>query len=199
MKKLFIPAKSDVKIEPLLKKVKLKGKIGVLTTVQHLEEVKKIKDKRFVIGGQILGCNASNAMKLKVDHLLYIGSGRFHPIQLALETGKEVYILNPITKSFSKLDEKSIDKIRKRIKGAYLKYLNAKKVGVIISTKPGQNKKFDLKTDKEVYYFMCDNITNQVENFPDIDVWVNTACPRLAYEGEFNVSMINIEDLKRKV
>ncbi|MFH1972705.1 MAG: diphthamide synthesis protein [archaeon] len=196
MKKLFIPAKSDVKIEPLLKKVKLKGKIGVLTTVQHLDEVKKIKDKRFVIGGQILGCNASNAMKLKVDYLLYIGSGRFHPIQIALETNKEVYILNPFTKEFSKLEKKNVDRIKKKIKGAYLKYLNAKKVGVIVSTKPGQNKKFDIKTDKEIYYFMCDNVTNQIENFPDIDIWINTACPRLAYENEFNVSMINIDDLK---
>jgi len=199
MKTLFIPAKSSIEIEPLLKKVKLKGKTGILTTIQHLEQVKKIKNKDFIFGGQVLGCNANNAKKIesKVDQFLYIGSGRFHPIEIALETNKLVYTLNPFTKQFKQLENKDIEKIKKKIKGSYLKYLNAKKVGVIVSTKPGQKQKGKLKTDKKVYYFMCNNISNQIENFPDIDIWVNTACPRLAYEGEFNVSMINLEDLEK--
>ena len=198
MKTLFIPAKSEIEIEPLLKKVKLKGKTGILTTVQHLDKVKKLKG--FVFGGQVLGCNAINAKKIqnKVDQFLYIGSGRFHPIEIALETNKPVYTLNPFTEEFKELNQKDIDKIRKKIKGAYLKYLTSNKIGIIISSKPGQNKlkeAMKLKTDKQVYYFLCNNITNQIENFPDIDIWVNTACTRLAYEGEFNASIINLQDL----
>ena len=192
MKKLFIPAKAKVAID--LSKVKIEGRVGVLTTVQHIDKVKKINKNNFIFGGQVLGCNASNAKKMKVDSFLYIGSGRFHPIEIALETNKPVYTLNPFTKQFKKLG--SIEKIKKKIKGSYLKYLHAKKIGVIYSTKPGQKftANFNFK-GKKVYNFMCNNITNQIENFPDIDIWVNTACPRLAYEGEFNVSMINLRDL----
>ena len=135
MKTLFIPAKSEIEIEPLLKKVKLKGKTGILTTIQHLDKVKKLKG--FIFGGQVLGCNAINARKIqnKVDQFLYIGSGRFHPIEIALETNKPVYTLNPFTKEFKELNQKDIDKIRKKIKGAYLKYLTSNKIGIIISSK----------------------------------------------------------------
>ncbi|MBT3984862.1 hypothetical protein HOD38_02965 [archaeon] len=191
MKTLFIPAKAKAAIN--LNKITLKGKTGVLTTAQHLDKVKTIKKKDFTFLGQVLGCNAKNA-KGNYDQYLYIGSGRFHPIQIALETDKPVYTYNPFTKEFKKLD--SIQKIKNKIKGSYLKYLNAKKVGVILSTKPGQNFRKNYSfPKKKVYYFVCNNITNQIENFPDIDIWVNTACPRLAYEGEFNASIINLTDL----
>jgi diphthamide biosynthesis enzyme Dph1/Dph2-like protein len=32
---------------------------------------------------------------------------------------------------------------------------------------------------------------NELENFPDIDIFINTACPRIEYK-----KVINIEDLK---
>jgi 2-(3-amino-3-carboxypropyl)histidine synthase len=192
MKILHIPAKAKVAIN--LSKIKLKGKTGILTTAQHLDKVKAIKKENFTFLGQVLGCNANNA-KGDYDQYLYIGSGKFHPIRIALETNKPVYIYNPFTKQFKQIDNKEIIKIKKRIKGSYLKYLNAKKIGIITTTK-SQNFKsnFNFK-NKKVYYFMCNNITNQIENFPDIEVWVNTACPRLAYEGEFNAPIINMEDL----
>ena len=82
--------------------------------------------------------------------------------------------------------------------GAYAKYLTSTKVGVLISTKKLQHcmqgLDFDF-SDKEVYYFMCDNVSG-LGNFPDIEVWVNTACPRLTYEGEFGKVILNLEDLK---
>jgi 2-(3-amino-3-carboxypropyl)histidine synthase len=192
MKILHIPAKAIVAIN--LSKIKLKGKTGMLTTAQHLDKVKVIKKENFTFLGQVLGCNAKNA-KGEYDQFLYIGSGKFHPIRIALETNKPVFTYNPFTKQFKEIDNKEITKIKRRIKGSYLKYLNAKKIGIITTTK-GQNfnKDFNFK-NKKVYYFMCNNITNQIENFPDIEVWVNTACPRLAYEGEFNASIINMEDL----
>ncbi|MAG78326.1 hypothetical protein CL616_03090 [archaeon] len=193
MKTLFIPAKAKVTIN--LSKIKLKGKTGMLTTAQHLDKVKAIKKKDFTFLGQVLGCNASNA-KGDYNQYLYIGSGKFHPIRIALETNKPVYTYNPFTKQFKEIDKKEITKIKNKIKGSYLKYLHAKKVGIIITTKNQKfTNKFNFK-NKKVYYFMCNNLTNQIENFPDIDIWVNTACPRLAYEGEFNATIINMEDLQ---
>ena len=60
MKTLFLHAKSKEDIEPVLKKIKFKGKLGVLTTVQFLDQVnlfrKKLNQKEaenFIVGGQI--------------------------------------------------------------------------------------------------------------------------------------------------
>jgi len=198
MKTVYIPAKSEVDIATVLEKVDFKGKLGVVTTVQHLDEVNKIKKEGWVVAGQVLGCNVKNALDLDVDAYLYVGSGKFHAIQVARKTGKRVFLANPFTNSVTELDMKDVEKIEKRIKGAYLKYLHSKKVGVLVSVKKWQNymqgKDFDFG-DKEVYYFLCDSVSG-LEDFSDIEVWVNTACPRLAYEGEFGVCVLNLEDLK---
>jgi len=77
MKKLFIPAYSTIDISPLIKKIKTKEKFGLLSSVQFLPQLKKANNllKNSIIGGQILGCNVKNAIKIKnkVDSFLYIG------------------------------------------------------------------------------------------------------------------------------
>jgi len=194
MKTLFIPAKAKTDISKVLKKVKLKGKTGTITTIQYLNQVKKLKG--FVFGGQVLGCNIENAKKLNVDQFLFIGSGRFHPIYTALKLNKPVYIANPETNEFSKISNEEVQKLQNQIKGKLLKYYSANKIGIIVSTKPGQNNikqaiKLKSKLKKPSFIFITDNISiNELENFPDIDCWINTACPRI--EGK---SIINYEDL----
>ena len=41
MKKLFIPAYSNINIEPLIKKIKLKEKLGLVSSIQFLPQLKK--------------------------------------------------------------------------------------------------------------------------------------------------------------
>ena len=198
MKTVYIPAKIEKDITPVLNKVSFEGKLGVLTTVQHLEKVQKIKTENWVVLGQVLGCNVKNALKAEVDAYLYVGTGKFHPIKIAMKTGKKVFMADPITETVSEVDKNEVENIQKKMKGAYAKYLTSTKVGVLISTKKLQHCMQGLDFEfsgKEVYYFMCDNVCD-LENFPDIEVWVNTACPRLAYEGEFGVCVLNLEDLK---
>jgi len=198
MKTVYIPCKIEKDLKAVLDKVQFEGKLGVVTTVQHLEEVQKIKKNNWIVAGQVLGCNVKNALDLNVDAFLYVGTGRFHPIRIAMKTGKKVFMADPITETVSELDSKDVEKIEKRVKGAYAKYLTSTKVGVLISTKKLQNCMQGLDFDfsgKEVYYFMCGNVSD-LENFPDIEIWVNTACPRLAYEGEFGKVILNLEDLK---
>ncbi|MEM4266943.1 MAG: diphthamide synthesis protein, partial [Candidatus Nanoarchaeia archaeon] len=88
MKIMFIEAKYNKDIKGILKKVKIKGKVGLLTTAQHIHQLKEAQKiiKNSIIGGQILGCNFKNAEKIKnkVDCFLFIGSGDFHPLELAL-------------------------------------------------------------------------------------------------------------------
>jgi len=201
MKIIHIPAKSNLEIKipaSELKKQKLPKKIGLVTTIQHLHALpalaKQIKGARAV--GQILGCNVGAAEKIKgkVDAFLFVGTGEFHPIAVALKTNKPVFIFNPVSQKLSKLDEKTISDFRQQRKGALLKFLHAKNVGILVSTKHGQQrfaearklkkkleKKQGLNQGKKCYIFVFDTLEfSQLENFPFIDSWLNTACPRIA-------------------
>lgn len=191
MKTLFIPAKSLVPITEVIKKVKLNGKIGLVSSIQFLSQLSEAKKliKNSVICGQVIGCDASCIKSQDVDVILYIGSGTFHPIRIALETNKPVYIANPNTNEFSRLDNSLIESYKKNIKGKQIKYLNSEKRGILISIKPGQYDKEALNF--KGYKFLFDTLNiSELENFRDIECWVNTACPRI--EGK---NVINLEDL----
>lgn len=217
MKTLFIEAKSNINIIPVIKKVKLKSKIGLATTIQHLHKLNQAKKiiSNSIIAGQVIGCDVSSAIKIKnkVDYFLYIGSGRFHPLEIAVKTNKVVYIANPFNNKISKISKKEINTYNKRKKGRLLKFYNAKKIGILISTKPGQfhpkhyfslNKKLKLaksiqkKIKKESYIFIFNTLNfNELENYPDIDCFVNLACPRIDDDYEkFKKPMINYLDIK---
>lgn len=211
MKRLFIEARST---EPILQVVKkavnlLPKKIGLVTTVQYKHRLKEANEfleknkKTAVIAGVVLGCDVSSAKRIakKVDAFLYIGSGEFHPLGIALETNKPVIVANPLSNEVSRIKKEDVEQIRKRRKGAYLKFLTARNIGIIVSTKPGQSKlkqALELKKklkNKNCCIFIADEIDlNQLENFPFIECWVNTACPRIADKAK---GMINVEEVMR--
>ena len=108
------------------------------------------------------------------------------------EKGNTNILLNTVLQEISK---EGIDLINKKKMASYLKFLNAEKVGILISTKPGQEnlkKALSLKLkNKKSYLFISNNIDiNEFENF-GINSWVNTACPRL----DFDSSVINLRNL----
>src|SRR3989338_8822808 len=80
--------------------------IGLATTVQFLDFVDQIKEylesngksifidkMRQKYEGQLLGCDVGGADKIKdkIDAFLYIGTGVFHPLGIALNIGKDVF------------------------------------------------------------------------------------------------------------
>lgn len=211
MKRLFIPAEAEVDIIPVVEKAlkKLPQKIGLLTTAQHLGKLKLAKDfleknrKNVFVGGQVLGCNQANAEKIaeKVDCFLFIGSGEFHPAGVLLKTGKRIIVANPYSGDVSEISEADIEKIKKRKKGALLKFHEAKNIGILVSTKPGQQNIEEAEKlrkkygEKKFYLFVADTFDfNELENFPFIGCWVNTACPRIA-EEQAKKPIVNLEDL----
>ena len=204
MKTLFIPAKSKIDISIVLKKVKIKGKLGLITTAQFLQQLPKAKKvlKNSIIAGQILGCNVSAAEKIKnkVNAFLYIGSGKFHPIQAAIKTNKPVYIANPNTNEFSKISKEEIERKKREQKGKLLRFLSSEKLGILVSTKPGQNNlkkalSLQKKLKKESFIFMFNTLNiEELENFRDIDCWINTACPRI--EGKKIINMDVVPNFK---
>jgi 2-(3-amino-3-carboxypropyl)histidine synthase len=151
----------------------------------------------------------AKAIAKRVDAYLYIGSGTFHPIQIALETNKTVFTADPYTGMIGKVGKEEIDERKRRIKGAYISYLHAEKIGILVSTKKGQNRLKDAqklknkltKQKKAAYIFLFNTLDfTQLNNFPDIDCWVNTSCPRMAIEDadKFIKPVINIDDLNSK-
>jgi 2-(3-amino-3-carboxypropyl)histidine synthase len=203
MKVVHIYAKStaDVKLSESALNA-LPAKLGVVTTIQHLHKLDEVISqlKEAVKGGQVLGCNVETAKQIadKVDAFLFIGSGEFHPIAMALETEKKVFKWNPLTQKLSVVKDEDVDKYKKRRKAALARFLSSNKIGILVSVKHGQNRieealKLAAKKDKEYYLFAFDTLNpSDLENFPFIECWVNTACPRIADEKP---NIINIIEL----
>ncbi|MBT4936056.1 hypothetical protein HOL21_00250 [Candidatus Woesearchaeota archaeon] len=167
--------------------------------------------KRAQCQKQLLGCDCykdSLNTEEDVDCYLYIGDGKFHPLALvyAQKDNKktiEVVCNDPIAKTMTILTTNDIIKNLKKYKGSLIKFISATKIGVIITIKPGQEQyKHSLELektypDKKLYYFIDNNISfDQLENFPFIDIWVNTACPRIGFDDHnmFQKSVLNLND-----
>jgi 2-(3-amino-3-carboxypropyl)histidine synthase len=203
MKTLFVHARSTKEVRIPEKVIKaLPKKVGIVASIQFAHRIPDIAKQipGAVEGGQVLGCNAAMAGKIasKVDGYLFVGSGVFHPINVAIDTKKPVWTYNPYTDEFKQLDQKEVEAYQKSRKGAVLKFLNAKRVGLIVSTKIGQKNlqralQLKKKGDKEYYVFVCDTLDFRwMEDFNFIDCWVNTACPRMDDQRK---GIVSINDL----
>lgn len=205
---LYIEAQKKLKInkEKLLELEKiLSSPVYIVYSIQYkklAEEVKKElgKSKKIKIIGfsQILGCSELNT---EADILL-IGHGRFHAINLALSSDREVFIFDNF--SISKITKEEIDKEKQKEKGKYLKFLASDKIGILISTKSGQENlksaekyKEQLKKYKKSYLFLSDNLNLQeLENFP-LNLYVNTACPGLSLDSSKIINYKTLEIMEK--
>jgi len=206
MEIMFVPAKRKVKANKkriLELSKELPKTIAIAYSVQFKDlafDVKDILSKKHKIVNiiQVLGCTIPK-FSSPPQAILLIGSGKFHAIGLAAETGLPIYILEK--DRLSEISKEQSDKLKKKEKAAYLKFLNANSVGVLVSTKPGQEnlrrsmeirKKFK---DKKFYLFLDNKIDiNQFENFT-IDSWMNSACPRL----DMDYPIVNIANIERTI
>ena len=211
--------KGDIDLGKLDTKA-LPEKIGLATTVQFLDYVDEIrqfleKHGKSVFAGtirqkydtQLLGCDAGAAEKTKdnVDAFLYIGTGIFHPLGISLNINKDVFCYDPIHAIMSKIDTAEVERYNKKRKGAYLKFLEAEEIGILVSLKPGQNsfkKAVELKKQlkgKNCYIFAFDTLDfSQIENFPFIECWVNTACNRILDDyDKFTKPLVDMADIER--
>ncbi len=201
MKVIYIPAKvKHAGIQELMHKVQIKEKFAIVSTIQFLDEVNELKKEGYIVLGQILGCNTVATRGEDVQAYLYIGTGKFHPLNLAFTSKKPVYILDPMTQEFTRITEQEVQRFEKRKKGMLLKYYAADKIGIIVSTKSGQNLlnralRFKKNCGKKAYIFMCNNVKG-LEDFQDIQCWVNTACVRIL-EDDFGMPMVNIRDVEK--
>ncbi len=204
-----------------------KGKIAVYCAVQFvtklnyiLDEIKKnglepitSKPDRATFKGQILGCDSYkdnlNLNLVDIACFVYIGDGMFHPSALLLaqeneENFKDVIVVNVVENSIQTITKSEVEKIFKKRKGNLLKFHISKNIGVFISSKWGQEfEKSSLKLkkiwpEKNFYFFIGDNfIEQEMENFPFVECWVNSACPRIGQDDVLRQrkAVVNISDI----
>ena len=183
------------------------GKIGLLTTVQHMTLLSDVKamlekaGKEAVIGGQVLGCWFANAEKIeeKVDAFLYVGSGRFHPLGIK---SKKIYALDIERMRVEEVDTSVLEK--RRYANVY-NAKNARTFAVLVTTKKGQNQLLgqaeELKNKIEkngriAVVVVMHEINDTALLGIKADAFVNTACPRIV-EDSFSRPIINAEDLDK--
>jgi len=218
MKTVFIPTKAEVELS--VEDVSmLPDKVGVVMTAQFVDLVSELKKKleesgkQVFVGkgkqefdGQVLGCDVSAALavKEKVDCILYVGDGKFHPIEIGLNIDKKVFCFNPFSGKIVELDISEVDRVRKRRKGGFVKFMSSKIVGIMVCSKKGQcklelvDKIKEKYLDKEFYTFYFDTLNiSDLENFPFIECYVNTACPRIC-DDESEKAIVDARDVLPK-
>jgi 2-(3-amino-3-carboxypropyl)histidine synthase len=189
---------------PILKKevenLKKFKKIGVITSLQFVKTLEKVekflrkngkevyKYKSLKYPGQILGCNIDAAKKIehKIDCFLYIGAGKFHSLGVAIRTKKPVFSLDLEKKQIYNLEKEKMRWLKK--KAWYDSELkDAKRVGIIVCWKKGQNKMEEVEKlkkeleikGKEVYILAFDNFSKEKIEGLNLECLINMACPRL--------------------
>ncbi|MBA7494840.1 hypothetical protein ES702_05417 [subsurface metagenome] len=196
---LFIPAKykskvNKSKIKSLSKK--LPKNIAIAYSIQYKDiafEIKELLSNNITRITQVLGCSKPKLPK-NTQAMLLIGSGRFHALSLAQETKLPIYILE--NNKLTKISKQELELFERRQRASYVKFLNSEKIGILVSTKPGQQNlkkalNFKKKCKNQAYLFISNDINaNEFENFT-LDCWVNTACPRL----DMDSSVINIDKI----
>jgi 2-(3-amino-3-carboxypropyl)histidine synthase len=205
---LFVEVRLDYDITGILQSAldRLGPRVGLVTTVQHVHQLKVLKewlegkgrmaiigrgDRRVKNAGQVLGCNvtAASSIKDQVDQFLYLGSGDFHPLAVSLATGKPVIVLDPLMQEVRDVEQLK-DRILRQRHGAISLASEARSFGIIISSKPGQQRKaladrlkaMILGKGRKAFLIVMDNVTpDQLMAF-QLDAFVSTACPRLAID-----------------
>ena len=181
--------------------------IGLVTTVQHLHQLKSVKEffeshgKEVLIGkpygfakhpGQILGCDIGSSASVDrlVDAHVYFGGGIFHPLGAVLNTKKPFIAIEPFQGSVERMDHYR-EEYRKKRNGKLLSSIDAKKVGILVTTKNGQSnmpmaeliKRKVESQGMEAGILVANTFDfDSINNMMEFDVLVNTACPRIAVD-----------------
>jgi len=184
-------------------------KIGLATSVQHIQTLNKahkfLKNagKTVIIGetinttkypGQVIGCDYNNVKSIenKVDAYLFIGGGIFHALGISLSTSKPTIVADPYDNRAFLINEIDTQKLLKQHWACIEQTRNAKNIGVIIGLKLGQKhfenalkiKTLIEKHGKTAYLIAIREITPEILlDFPTIDAYVNTACPRISLDA----------------
>lgn len=201
----------DIRFDPghLVETIKLNfpnrtTRLAIVGTIQFastFHEAKRLLEPHYdelyipqakpLSGGELLGCTSPSLQK-GTDAIVYVADGRFHLESIMIANpGVPAYKYDPHSKKFT-VEEYDNDKMmavrRAEIEKARV---DAKIVGLIVGTlgRQGNLSIFDRLKDmlkrsgKEVVVVLLSEIVpDKLAMMPDIDVWVQIACPRLSID-----------------
>jgi 2-(3-amino-3-carboxypropyl)histidine synthase len=221
---VYVEARATVTVEeaveasiPLLGKW---NKIGIATTVQHLQTLETAKEilvragKTVVIGdagrlpyaGNVSGCDYSNVKSIAddVEAFIFIGGGRFHALGIALGTSKPTIIADPYDNRAYSIDDEAQKIIRQRW-SCVEEAVKAKTIGILVGLKPGQKnldealriREIAEKNGKVAFLLAVSEILPEtLLEFPTLEAYVNTACPRISLDApaKFSKPVLTIDE-----
>ncbi|KPV61474.1 MAG: 2-(3-amino-3-carboxypropyl)histidine synthase [Candidatus Bathyarchaeota archaeon BA1] len=205
---VYIEARAEAGVKDVMKKaiphLKSWNSVGLVTTVQHIHVLDEARDallkdgKMVAIGdtghlkypGQVIGCDYSNAKSIcgDVEAFLFVGGGRFHAIGVALATAKPTIIADPFEKRVYVIDDE-VQRILRQRWACICEAKGAETFGVLIGLKTGQKRVEEAVKVKEKLERIGKRATllalweinhEALMEFPGIDAFVNTACPRVS-------------------
>jgi 2-(3-amino-3-carboxypropyl)histidine synthase len=207
---IYVEARATVNVnkavEKALSMMEKWHKIGLATTVQHVQTLDGIREilvnagKTVVIGdagrcdypGQVVGCDYSNAKSIAkdVEAFLFIGGGQFHAVGVAMSTSKPTIVADPYEQRAFSVN-KEAEKILKQRWASIAEAKKAKNFAVLVGLKPGQKRLEEALLSKQkleengktVCLFIIREVTPEaLLEFPTIEAYVNTACPRISLD-----------------
>jgi 2-(3-amino-3-carboxypropyl)histidine synthase len=194
--------------------------IGLATSIQHIKTLDTAKQilteagKVVFVGdagqmdyaGQVIGCNYSNVTTIarQVDAFVFVGGGMFHALGIALGTSKPTIVADPYDNRAYLITDEAQRILKQRYAGIQ-EAQNAKSIGILVGLKPGQKhldqalkvKKLAETTGRAAYLLAGREITPEsLMEFPSIDAYVNTACPRISLDapGKFQKPMLTVNE-----
>jgi 2-(3-amino-3-carboxypropyl)histidine synthase len=221
---IYVEARAALKVEDVVEKalpmLEKWRKIGLTTTVQHVQTLDIVREmllrvgKIVVIGdagrlnyaGQVIGCDYSNAKSIAdgVEAFLFIGGGRFHALGVALSTSKPTIAADPYEKHVFSVNEEA-EKIVKQRWASIEEAEKAKSFAVLVGLKPGQKKleealmvkkKLEGKGKTVCLLAVKEISPERLMEFPTVDAFVNTACPRVSIDdsSRFKKPLLTINE-----
>jgi 2-(3-amino-3-carboxypropyl)histidine synthase len=207
---LYIEARATLNVNSAVEKaltmLEKWSKIGLATTVQHVQTLDEVREtltragKTVAIGdtrrlsypGQVVGCDYSNAISIAKDvqAFLFVGGGQFHAIGVALSTSKPTIVADPFDDRAFSVD-KEAERILKQRWASIEEGRKAKNFAVLLGMKPGQKRleealdvKQKLEDDGKTVVLLAANeiVPEILMEFPTVDAFVNTACPRISLD-----------------
>jgi len=207
---IYMEARARISVKKAVKKaiylLEPWSNIGLVTTVQHVHRLEEAKElllkarKTVAVGdagllkyaGQVIGCDFSNAKSVskEVEAFLFVGGGRFHAVGLALATTKPTIIADPYEERAYPIH----DEVQRILRQRWANVSAAKEAenfGILIGLKSGQKKireavkigeKLRKSGRKAVLLALREITSNALMQFPNIDAFVNTACPRVSLD-----------------
>jgi 2-(3-amino-3-carboxypropyl)histidine synthase len=186
--------------------------VGITASLQEVPHIALMRQRlekegyRVLVGfgsdrvkyaGQVLGCDYTSALSIKdkVEIFIHLSGGLFHALGLGLATQRPVVLCDPY-----RGEAREIEYEVRKVKAARLYYVvrameEAKQYCVVIGCKWRQRhlysamrvkKKLEEK-GKKVYLLILHEVSPQaLENFPEPDAFIITACPRIPIDDYMN-------------